>query len=267
MTAADQRSPAEPLRLAYQSFGQLAGMEAYHDRLERTVRASAPDATISILRLESTIVAGKGFASAQALDVPLVLRSVAAAVDAGAEAAAIGNGFDPGLWEARELFSVPVLGLFETVALHALRVGWRVGVLTSGNSGATRIEELVARYGIASRFVRPEAVGVSVPEVVAAFGDSERLTRTLAATERAVGALADRGAEVAIVASGALDVLLGSSSLPAFRVPVIPSVPILVAELAAAAWLARQGVVAVSRSGRFASPPAEIQRDVRDRGA
>jgi Asp/Glu/hydantoin racemase len=263
----DRSSGDAPLRLAYQSFGQLQGMEAYQARLEATVRASAPDADVTILRLGSTIVSGKGFASAQALDVPLVLRSIAAAVDAGAEAVAIGNGFDPGLWEARELFGVPILGLFETVALHALRVGWRVGVLCSGNSGVTRIEELAARYGIATRFVRPQALGITVPDVIAGLEDAERMSRTAAAAEGAVLALAERGAEVAIVASGALDILLASSPRLTFAIPVLPSVPILVAELATAAELARRGIPFVSRAGRFATPPEEIQRATRDGGS
>ncbi|MEA2622776.1 MAG: allantoin racemase [Chloroflexota bacterium] len=252
-----------PLRLAYQSFGQVAGMEAYQGRLEEIVRAASPESALRILRLPSTIVAGKGFASAQALDVPALLRSIAGAVDGGVEAVAVGNGFDPGLWEARELFDIPVLGMFETVAAYGLRVGWRLGVLCSGNSGVARVEELAARYGIGSRLVRPAAAGVRVPDVVAGFGDPQIAERVLEAARRSVAVLAERGADVVMVASGALDVFLASSGRPDVGLPVLPSVTILVRELEAAAGLARLGVPFVSRAGRFASPPPEILTSLR----
>jgi allantoin racemase len=245
-------------RLVYQSFGQLAGMESYQKRLEEQVRAAVTAAEIDVRRLDSTVVAAKGFASAQALDVPAVLRSVAAAVAEGADAVAIGNGFDPALWEARELFDVPVLGMFETVASYGLRVGWRLGVLCSGASGVSRIEELATRYGIASRLVRPVAAGISVPDVAAAFDDPRRAADVLTAARGAIGRLADRGAEAVIVASGALDVFLAQAGRPDTGVPVLPSVPILVRELETAAALARDGVPYVSRAGRFRQPPPEV---------
>lgn len=265
-TAHVERNVSSPtLRLAYQSFGQIGGMEAYQSTLSELVAATAsPGSEISVLRLPSARVAGKGFASAQALEVPAILRSIAAAVDSGTEAVAIGNGFDPGLWEARELFDVPVLGLFETVALYSLRVGWRLGVLTSGKSGASRIEEMAARYGISSRLVSPVAVGVTVPTVVEAFTNAEVAAQVLAATDVALTELASRGADVVMVASGALDVFLhthGMSTLT--KLPVLPAVPILVRELEAVAGLARLGVTHASRTGRFAQAPQAVLESLR----
>ena len=250
-----------PLRVAYQSFGRAGGMEAYQGRLEEIVRAAAsPPTVVDVLRLPDAIVAGKGFASAQALEVPALVRSLKRAVDMGYEAIAIGNGFDPGLWEARELFDVPVLGLFETVALYALRTGWRFGVLCSGRSGIARVEEMAARYGIAGRMVRPVAIGITVPEVVAAFSSPQAAGRIVESAGALVGDLASRGAEVVVVASGALDVFLARHPVEASPLPILPSVTILVKELATAAQLARSGVAFVSRAGRFASPPEAVRK-------
>lgn len=237
-------------------------MEAYQSRLESAVDAAAsPDTEIAVLRLESAVVAGKGFASAQALEVPALLRSIRRAVSRGFEAIAIGNGFDPGLWEARELFDIPILGLFETVSLYALRAGLRFGVLCSGRSGITRVEEMATRYGIASRMVQPAAVGVTVPEVVAAFSDPSVAQRISETVRSATDALEARGAEVVVIASGALDVFLGSQdSWTSDRLPILPSTPILVRELETSALLARLGVPHISRAGRFAKPPGEIVR-------
>ncbi len=234
-------------------------MELYQAKLTETVRSAASEGTeIDVLRLPEAIVAGKGFASAQALELRAMLRAIAAAVESGYEAVGIGNGFDPGLWEARELFEIPVLGLFETVSMFALRVGWRFGVICSGNSGVSRVEEMAARYGIAGRMVRPVAVGISVPQVVGSFGDPKAAAEIHDSVTSLAGELAARGAEVGVVASGALDVFLSTQPAISTPIPVLPSVKILVKELEAAAHMARLWIPSVSRAGRFAKPPASI---------
>jgi allantoin racemase len=236
-------------------------MEAYQTELDNLVRSSAsPGHEITVLRLPSALVEGKGFASAQAIEVPTLLRSLARAVRDGYDAVAIGNGFDPGLWEARELFDLPVLGMFETVALYGLRTAFRLGVLCSGNSGITRVEEMAARYGISSRLARPLAVGIPVPRVVAAFSDRATADGVLDRTNEALVELKRRGAEATIVASGALGVFLDvhQSRLP-LDLPILPSVQILVRELECVAGLAKLGVPYVSRTGRFAKPPSAVE--------
>lgn len=249
-----------PARVAYHSFGRISGMEAYQERLEALVQAASTGAQVNVIRLQDAVVAGKGFASAQALEVPALLRSIKQAVDNGHEAVGIGNGFDPGLWEARELFDAPILGLFETVALYALRVGWRFGVIASGESGIARIEEMALRYGLASRMVKPVALGVTVPQVVSAFSNAGEAHRIAHLVVTGTRELAARGAEVVVVASGALDVFIATQPEVQSPLPILPSVKILVRELEATAFLARLGVPFVSRVGRFRKPPDEISK-------
>lgn len=236
-------------------------METYQAELDTLVKSAAsPGNEITVLRLPSALVEGKGFASAQALEVPSLLRSLARAVRDGYDAIAIGNGFDPGLWEARELFDRPVLGMFETVAFYGLRAAWRLGVLCSGSSGITRVEEMAARYGIGSRLARPLAIGIPVPEVVAAFSDPASAEVLLHGTNEALAELKRRGAEAVIVASGALGVFIEvQKSRLALELPILPAVQILVRELECAAGLAKLGVPYVSRSGRFAKPPSSVE--------
>lgn len=257
--------PATPqLRVTYQSFGQPEGMEVYQAFLGERVRAAAgPRVAIELRALERALIPGKGFSSAEALELPGLLRSLAAAVAGGAEALAIGNGFDPGLWPARELFDVPVLGLFETVAFFGLRLGARLGVVCSGASGPARIEELVARYGIGSRVARPRALGIAVPTVVAAFDRDPEWALVSERVDSALAALEADGAEVVMIASGALGALLEFRREDGgTRLPVLPNLPILVRELVAAAELARLGVPAVSRQGRFAPAPEAVRRSL-----
>jgi allantoin racemase len=254
-----------PLKVVYQSFGQKIGMERYQSHLESLLATSVgPRTRLTVSRLESALIEGKGFSSTQALDLPALLKSILDAVDRGADAIAIGNGFDPGLWEARELVDVPVLGLFETVAFYGLRLGWRLGVLCSGTSGPARVEELAARYGIAMRLVRPCAVGVSVPVVMEAFEKADMRRSVVEASRQAIHTLAAQGAEVVMIASGALDVLLQTEAAgETWELPLLPATRILACELEAAAVLSRLGVPSVSRVGRFRSPPASIHAAAR----
>jgi Asp/Glu/hydantoin racemase len=250
----------DPLEVVYQSFGQKIGMERYQSHLESLLATSVgPHTRLRVSRLESALIEGKGFSSTQALDLPALLKSILDAVDRGADAIAIGNGFDPGLWEARELVDVPVLGLF-----YGLRLGWRLGVLCSGTSGPARVEELAARYGIATRLVRPCAVDVSVPMVMEAFEKADMRRSVIEASRQAIGALAAQGAEVVMIASGALDVLLQAEAAGVtWELPLLPATRILACELEAAAALSRLGVPSVSRVGRFRSPPASIHAAAR----
>ncbi|MHB8587938.1 MAG: aspartate/glutamate racemase family protein [Candidatus Dormibacteraceae bacterium] len=248
------------MRLLYQSFGQSEGMEGYRAALETLLAASVADAEVSLGALPSALLDGKGYASAHALDVPLLLDSIALKVDDGVDGVAIGNAFDPGLWEARELFEVPILGWFETLILYALRVGWRVGVLCSGLNGPARVEEMALRYGVAGRMVRPRSIGITLREMLPAFEDRDQATGVVEAAQRTCALLAEDGAETVIVASGMLDVLLETAGFTSLAgLPVLPGIPVLMHELEAAVALHRYGVPSVSRVARFRTPPPTVR--------
>jgi Asp/Glu/hydantoin racemase len=255
---------ASPLKITYQSFGQITGMEHYQAFLRAEVAAAVgPGVDVEVRCLDHAVVGGKGLSSAEALELPNLLRSVAGAIADGAEAVAIANGFDPGLWQSRELFDVPVLGLFETVAFHGLRMGARLGVLCSGRNGPGRIQELLFRYGIATRFAVPRALGIGVPAVVSAFEDDRACARIAEEVDKSLQLLAADGAELVLIASGALGALIRSRQLDKVTIiPVLPNTPILARELVAAAALSRLGVPAVSRVGRFAGAPDVVRESL-----
>ncbi|HZS93391.1 MAG TPA: aspartate/glutamate racemase family protein [Chloroflexota bacterium] len=264
----DVQSPSRPFELIYQSFGQKAGMGEYQAALQEIVsRAVGPDAQITVASLDSALIEGKGYASAQSLELPALLAAIATSADRGVDAIAIGNGFDPGLWESRELIDIPVLGFFETVAFFGLRVGWKLGVLCSSESGPARIEEVAARYGIAGRVVQPVAINVSVPEVMEAFRSKRSADEIVARCAEHAGHLARAGAEVAMIASGALDVFFTARRADSqLEIPILPGAMILAHELASAAALHRLGVPAVSRVGRFRTPPQAVHDRLRSPG-
>lgn len=248
------------IRILYQSFGQAEGMNAYRTVLNELVqRAAGADTEIVLGGLRTALLEGKGFGAAQALDVPLLLENVGREVAGGIDAVAIGNGFDPGLWEARELFDVPVVGWLETMLTYCMKVGWKVGVLCSGAAGPPRIEELITRYGVASRCLRPVALGKQMGNMLPAFEDPAVLAEVRSAADAACGQLADQGAEVVFVASGLLDTILEWEQPDTLGgIPFVPGIPVLVKEAEAAARIAQAGVPYVSRVGRFRAPPQSV---------
>lgn len=262
---ADAATGTQPLRVTYQSFGKRSGMEQYQAFLQQeAVAAAGPAVKLDVRCLDQAALAGKGYSSAEALELPMLLKSVADAFAGGSEAVAIANGFDPGLWQARELFDAPVLGLFETVAFHGLRMGARLGVLCSGQSGSARIQELVSRYGIAARVALPRALGINVPAVLSGFEDDKACSQIVQEVDKSLALLASDGAEVVLIASGLLWALLRARRLDqSAALPVLANIPILVQELVAAAQLSRLGVPAVSRVGRFAAAPAGVRESLR----
>ena len=251
--------------LIYQSFGQENGMTTYRAHLERLIRDHAFQKDEWTLQsMPAARIEGKGFASAQALETPTLLRTIGLGLDKGARGVAIGNGFDPGLWEARELFDVPILGWLETLLSYSLRVGWRVGIICSGNSGPSRISELIRKYGFHDRTANPIALSISVPEIMLAFDSKTIRDQIIDRAKREIEPLQSSQVDVLIVASGALDVLFESAEIRELAgLPFIPGLPVLVRELESAVALADYGVPFISRTGRFKSPPENVRAAVR----
>ena len=132
--------------------------------------------------------------------MPAILRSIAVAVDNGVEAVAIGNGSTSAY--GRHENSLTCRSLACSRRSHSM-VCASAGVSacsTSGRSGASRIEELAARYGIGSRMVRPVAAEVTVPTVVEAFAD-ESVAAHIRRRRTPPSGLGHRGADVVMVAS------------------------------------------------------------------
>ena len=104
----------------------------------------------------------------------------------GHDAVVIAVSYDTGLRGARELLSVPVVGMTEAGLLTACMLGGRIGVITFGSRVLPLYHELVASYGLASR-----VAGWRVLESTAAYArgahdalDREIVTAALSLIER-----------------------------------------------------------------------------------
>jgi len=93
----------------------------------------------------------------EALVVPDILAKVVLAERTGVDAVIINCMADPGLYAARELVRIPVVGPAEASMHLAAMLGHRFSVLALLDSDVPNIEDQAARYGLSTRLasVRP----------------------------------------------------------------------------------------------------------------
>ena len=133
-----------------------------------------------------------------------VIRDILQAQDAGYDGAIIGPHWDPGLYGAREVASIPVTGPLESALMIAQTLGRRCAVLTVLEGYVPMIERSMRIYGAESRAITRRPVrrfGMTYENIVAALeGRDDEFMRAFTAT--ALECIED-GADV-IIAGGQL---------------------------------------------------------------
>lgn len=145
------------------------------------------------------------------------LVDLLAAHDGGFDAAIVGMSLDSGLWAAREMLDVPVVGMTEA-ALHVATLhGNRVGMLVFG--GVTLpYRELAEAYGYRERLAAVEALGVTPQEHLA---EPERVEGLI--VER-IARLADAGRIDTAIIVGAVAVGLPGKLADRLAVPTVEGI-------------------------------------------
>lgn len=136
----------------------------------------------------------------------------------GCDAAIVAVSYDTGLAGARELLSIPVVGMTEAALLTACMLGGRIGVVSFGRRVAPLYRELVGGYGLAGRIA-----GWRVIESAAPYrpGGRDGIRPEIAA--QALDLIERDGAEV-IVVTGAVMAGLQSDLQPELPVPVLDGI-------------------------------------------
>jgi allantoin racemase len=94
-----------------------------------------------------------------ALVIPGILSGV---IGAGVDAVVIDCMADPGLYPARELVRIPVVGPAQASMHLAAVLGHRFSVLTVFDHDIPAVEDQVARYGLSSRLASARAFNIAV---------------------------------------------------------------------------------------------------------
>ena len=178
----------------------------------------------------------------------IVLEAIAAH-ESEVDAVLIAAFGDPGLFSARELFDMPVVGVAEAAILTACAVGDRFGIVTFSQVMSTWYLDSVVRARLEPRFT-----GVRVPSEPLPEGGIDAIQDTLG--DRLVD-LVDR----AVTEDGADVVIMGGAPLAGFASTVagrvaVPTIDPVVAGVLQAEMLVRLGLSAPLK-GAHARPPGK----------
>jgi allantoin racemase len=134
-----------------------------------------------------------------------VLNKIMQADAQGYDAVAIGCFLDPAMQEAREVVSIPVLGLGETSMLVACMQGHKFSGVAFHAKQSQYYDRKAFEYGLASRHIPFGSLGIDFNQVQSAFANPAQMTDIFIAEARR---LASQGAEVILAACATVNAII-----------------------------------------------------------
>lgn len=256
------------MKLWYQSLTRENLFHSYLDALRVALTAiKRPGTVIDLHGITRVGGLGKQQAYLDYLEMAEVLDNVERASREGYDAFLIGHFTDSALREAREITSMPVLGLCEATLHVACMMGANYSLITLSEKSRAHVMENVRRYGLESHCVDAPTLTLEWPlDLDRAFSDPIERRRLCAEFLHAARESTARGAEVVIAAGGVLMTLLAAEGVH----HVEPGAPLLngitalvkVAEMAAD-MNALMGGSFVSKRLAYAPPPRTQLEEIR----
>jgi allantoin racemase len=256
------------MRLFYQSLGvsRRSTQGGYAAVLRAMVAGSAATGTeISIAGLGPNRAIADQYAYLELVDSLEVVENGLKAAREGYDAILIGNIFEPGLHQLRELLDIPVLGLRECTVHMACLMGPSFSLINVNPKFVHPILRGIAAQGLASRMVSVEHMDVERAGVFdLALEDEAQRAQVVAQFRAAAETALAKGAEVLVPAGGSLMAVLEAAG-----VVDVQGAPVLNGTRA----LVKMGEMAVSMrqlTGRFtaksmvyAPPKGQLLHDAR----
>ena len=203
------------MKLWYQSMTRADAWPAYNRTLRGVLdTVKDPGCEISVHGMTKIGGIGDQFRYLEFLETNELLENVVRAEREGYDAFLIGNIGDPGLYAAREIATIPVLGLCETSLHLASMMGGNFSLVTANAKFTPRIIENVQRYGLAGRLAAVRKMRVErLVDLDAGFVDPLTRQALLDGFAEAAAGCVESGAEVVIPAVGVLMALLAESGV------------------------------------------------------
>lgn len=170
----------------------------------------------------------------------------------GCDAAIIAVSYDCGLWAAREMLDIPVVGITEAALVTASLLGTRIGMVVFGDRVLPIYREVVERHGYGTRVVAWRGIVSDAP-----YSPGDTTASDALAIEAACDLAARDGCE-AIVLTGAVMAGVAARLQPRVPVPIVDGVTcaVRVAQMLVDARPAKP------RTGSLAPLPARAQHGV-----
>lgn len=245
------------MKLCYQSFVDDTIAATYLKRLAAHIDSVAGPHTIDVKPLtppDSFAHPAMEFRCARD-----VVRNAIQAERDGYDAFIVGHIQDSGLWEAKSVVDIPVIGLGEACLLYACTLGMRIGIVTINPRFIPGFHLQLKKYGLESRVVGVHAMTFEPGELTAAFDDEDIYQTALSSFQAQAKPLVEKGIEV-LIPGGGIPMLLfaGEQNFNVDGAPVVNGIPILVKMAAMAVELKRFNGLSVGRSSDMVLPPAYV---------
>lgn len=256
------------MRLYYQTLGmsRKSNSGSYGQALERIISAaSMPGTTVDIRGLSPHRAVADQYRYLEFLDTQEVLENGLQAEKDGYDAILLGNIFQPGLHELRELLNIPVLGLAECTVQMACLMGPSFSIINVNPKFNRRIIEGIKLQGLESRMISVEMMSVERPGV---FDDAlsdpavkaQIVCKFIETSRRAL----DKGAEVIIPAGGSLMAVLTDARLHQVDgAPVLNGITALIKTAEMAVQMRQLTGSFTSKRLMYAPPSGRLLEDVR----
>jgi Asp/Glu/hydantoin racemase len=256
------------MRLAYQSLGASRGSRdgPYGVLLKKIAEsAAAPGTEISINGLAPHRAIADQYRYLEFLDTAEVLENGLKAESEGYDAFLIGNMFEPGLHELREVLNIPVLGLRESSIHLACLMGASFSLININPKFTHRIVEGVKASGLGSRLVSVERLTIERPGVFdVALREAEAKAEIVRQFVEVARRSLDKGAEVLIPAGGALMALLADAGIHEVdSAPVLNGIFALVKTAELAVQVRKMTGTFTRKRMVYAPPTGQLLTDVR----
>lgn len=187
-----------------------------------------------------------------------VIERVLRAEEAGYDGVCLACGADPGLYEARELVDIPVVGTFEASGHIACQMGHRFSVVTTVSYAAPQMRELAWLYGFGDKLASIRTLNIPGRELYVDFTSPESVVRRI--NEVARQCVVEDGAEVILLTAtlaGTMFTSATSSPITEIGAPLIDALPVAFKMTELMVDLQKLGgYPPVSRVGAF-KPPYE----------
>lgn len=177
----------------------------------------------------------------------------------GYDAFVVGHFQDAGLYEARAVVDIPVIGLGESSMLYACQLGQRSGVVTINPKYISWLKQQIVKYGLSERVTGVHAMTFQPGQIMEAFGSDEKLDRVVSLFAEQAEPLVEQGVDV-LIPGGGIPMLLFSAlqNHTVDGAPVLNGIPIAVKMAEMSVKLKRTTGLGVSRVSDFVMPPEHI---------
>ncbi len=251
------------MKIWYQSGLSFERFKSYQKYLREYLQVVA-DPGVQI-ELHGTTKGGTGieYRFAEYFFTREILENSLKAEQQGFDAFTIGTTNDAGLYQAREVLNIPVIGITEASLLVACMMGRNFSLITPNEKMIPRFEEMVRTYGLGDRLACIEYMDFKIPELGMVFEDPLLQKKQLQEFTEGAKKTIKAGAEVIIPIGGIASLFLAKSGLRQINgVPVLDTVSVAVKMTEMLVRLGEITGTFVSRRLSFASPPEDILKEL-----